>query len=65
MVRINTIYSDRCFPCSRFYISGKKSDGRYDVYVDGSTSWNFVFTGTLAECRQFVKFMFKSYIELK
>ena len=65
MVRINTLYSDRCFPYSRFYISGKKSDGRYNVYVDYAAGWDFVFTGSLAECRQYLKIMFKNCIELE
>ena len=68
MVRIWTEYGGLRKPYERFQVCGKFDDGKYRVYViylNTSTDWLCIFSGTLAECRQFVKLMFKSYIELK
>lgn len=68
MIRVDTIYGGLRFPYSCFCISRKQSDGKYAVYVvydDGSIDWDLVFSGTLAECRRYLKFMFKHYVELE
>lgn len=71
MVRILTVYSDLrppCPPYSCFHISGKQLNGLYNVYFGYENrlgDWVLAFSGTLAECRKYLKVMFKHYVELE
>lgn len=68
MVRILTIYTGLRSPYSSFHISGKQLNGLYNVYFsyeDHTGEWVLAFSGTLAECRKYIKVMFKHYVELE